>query len=79
MKNYWHCILEVDIPEGGLPDGSDLPLRVGVEYAASKLHDQAVVIDIWSGWGLSKQGAKNVLEESCKEENIVSPEAVEKR
>ncbi len=79
MKIYWHCIIELDIKEGTLPNGADSPLRNAVEDAALNLMSYSKHINTWSGWGLSSSGAANVLNETNKEINRVSTEDVVKR
>ena len=79
MKSYWHCIVEVDIPEGCMPDGADLPMREGILESITKLHENAEMLELWSGWGLSEKGAENVLNEACKGENVISRDHLSRR
>ncbi len=79
MISYYHCIVKVDIPDGEMPYGSDLPLRRAVSRAAEDLHPSSVLIACWSGWGLSEKGAKRIMAEGNKQENMITMEEVDKR
>lgn len=79
MRNFYHVLVEAEVPDGEMPNGSDFPPRKAVCDAISGLCEGLEIIDCASGWGLSREGAKNVLHESCKEKNQISWEEVKKR
>lgn len=79
MKCYFDCVLEIEIKDGCLPKGSDLPISNAIQQEACGLHDSVDIISINSGWGLSEKGAAAVINESCKKENHISMDEVEFR
>jgi hypothetical protein len=67
-KKYWSCVLTVELDDDQeLPNGCDFPMRVAVDAACNSIGVRAV--ELSSGWGLTEVGAKNVINESCKDEN----------
>jgi len=79
MYIYWHCVIELEINEGTLPDGSDSPMRDAVENTALNLMPGSKHLNTWSGWGLSSEGAANVVRESSKGKNAVTIDDVVRR
>ncbi len=79
MKSYWFCLVEVDIPDHEMPYGADSPMRDSVVSAIESLHDDAIIGQISSGWGLSADGAEAVITESCQERNCISRDVLLKR
>lgn len=64
-EKYWHCIIG---PAATIPIGADAPLRNATQQAfrnTVKHHAK----HIYSGWGVSKNMAKVLLDVSCMDEN----------
>ena len=79
FRSHWHCTIEVDIPEGEMPQGCYAHMRRAVEKAAQALHPMAEVGRVYSGWGLNRKGVRALHNASCASENCISNEDAKRR
>lgn len=56
MKKYWLGVIG-PVEEADVPDGGDLPLRMGVQNALANLIPNLTVDDLMlsSGWGITEE------------------------
>lgn len=79
FRSYWHCVVEVDIPEGEMPSTCGTRIKNATRAALKDLHPEVGITFRAAGFALNGETASMAAALHDDNRNHVTPEDVKKR